>query len=1029
MARTLWSQLELPGSAVVLLHGQTMLSEPLPLAVTHRLQSYLGSPVYALVPPNPGHRACIGLIHTLLQASPPGFAYIRLDDFIDTRFEKHIIVCKGAACGEPSARCNRCSLKCRGMDGGKISFTLGGCAAINELLGRKEKHLEKIDPPRDSYKEIWDYIDSHHPRSDDPARLIIPRSFVVSEWANRLSGSFEQLGIPVHVDTVREKDLTDAQPYFNIDSCAPQIGAVGQYRRLAAEPHGMILAPQIETLPTDGLSRGLACTTNQGGVAVARNLAQIASPAARFVLFQLNIDRLEADFLCDQLHGRLEPLFSYYGIAPAAEELQKCIEQAIEDHKQLRREVADLAADMAEEALAEGRQVALVVGREYILNPGIFDSHIRRLLRDKRMTVIPSYVLDMELDPEFNHIYWRNPHFIVTLMNAVSHRSLYRRLRHARLRDIFRRIETDPEGKLLPVVQVSTFSCGPDSVTAHYVAEIMKQRPFLLIQSDAIIKELAHLENRVNTYVKQLEQGLHGKLHIAGAEGPFEVRRLDSLISHEPPNRETDVIYFPTLSDNRSLCAVLRGAGYTCIDNYDDETYSLQELVKTGRKAAGDAVCTPLASMYADMLLAMDDFTRAKQSGDPRMAGKTRLLFYDSQGAGPCRQGQYPHVHKLLFYQSTKDATSPAKGNSACNALPGGGLIQLLVGLEEEGYGAGVEEWVMLRAYQGVILQGVLHGLLFKGGTACQNYEEYQHFLADYRALKREIYRLLESYHGPGPAGRRLLGVFGERSRLVFVLKYFLYRLHGREFVRPLRRFADTWITSRAPPDKPLRIFVTGEGYMRVSQAEDIFRILLSTLGFRRFSLELTPLMSFMEYLLDDAELNTLTAIELSEAGSRRKGVQADKQENGDTIRAEKQKLHRIKQLRFFFRHILARPLYKSARLQMPTPSSELVKTAKELLPTLRPVGELAPYLGEALTELRSGIDVLLNVGPNGCMVSSMGEVLTPSIMQASGVQSGRIQTLFSADGDVDEELLTLAVLKAMGPEQYYDKRHAVDAV
>ncbi|MGB5260214.1 MAG: hypothetical protein WBO34_06785, partial [Gammaproteobacteria bacterium] len=700
--------------------------------------------------------------------------------------------------------------------------------------------------------------------------------------------------------------------------------------------------------------------------------------------------------------------------------------QAIEDHLQLRREVADLAADLADEALAEGRQVALVVGREYVLNPGIYYSHIRRLLRDKRMTVIPSYVLDMELDPEFSHIYWRNPHFIVSLMNAVSHRSLHRRLRHARLRDIFRRIETDPDGRLLPVVQISTFTCGPDSVTAHYIAEIMKQRPFLLIQSDAIIKELAHLENRVNTYVKQLEQGLHGKLHIDGGEGPFEVRRLDSLMSHEPPNRETDVIYIPTLSDNRSLCAVLRGAGYTCIDNYDDETYDLQELVKAGRRATGDAVCTPLASIYADMLLAMDDFTRAKQAGDPRMAGKKRLLFFDSQGSGPCRQGQYPHVHKLLFYQSAKDTDTPAKDNPACNALPGGSILQLLVGMEKEGYGAGIEEWVLLRTYQGVILQGVLHGLLFKGGTACRNYEEYQRFLADYRALKREIYRLLESYHGPGPAGRRLLEVFGERSRLGVPLKYLLYRLHGREFSRPLRRFADTWITGRPLPDTPLRIFITGEGYMRVSQAEDIFRILLSSLGFQRFSLELTPLMSFMEYLLDEAELNSLAAIEVAEAGSRRKESLAEQQGDADILRKERHMLHRIKRLRFFFRQILARPLYKAARLQMPTASADLLKSSRELLPTLRPLGELAPYIGEALTELRRGIDVLLNVGPNGCMVSSMGEVLTPSIMQAAGTHSGRIQTLFSADGDVNEELLTLAVLKAMGPERYYSTKHAV---
>jgi predicted nucleotide-binding protein (sugar kinase/HSP70/actin superfamily) len=113
----------------------------------------------------------------------------------------------------------------------------------------------------------------------------------------------------------------------------------------------------------------------------------------------------------------------------------------------------------------------------------------------------------------------------------------------------------------------------------------------------------------------------------------------------------------------------------------------------------------------------------------------------------------------------------------------------------------------------------------------------------------------------------------------------------------------------------------------------------------------------------------------------------------------------------------------------MPPPSRELLEASKELLPTLRPYGELAPYLGEALTELRHGVDVLLNVAPNGCMVSLMGEVLTPSIIHAEGTGHGRIQNLFSADGDIDQESLALAVLKALGPERYYRARDTAATV
>jgi predicted nucleotide-binding protein (sugar kinase/HSP70/actin superfamily) len=797
------------------------------------------------------------------------------------------------------------------------------------------------------------------------------------------------------------------------------MGAVGQYRRLAAEPHGMILAPQIETLPTDGLSRGLTCTTNQGGIAIAKDLTELAFPDARFHLFHFGIERLDAGYLCDQLLGRLAPVFRYYGVTPDAPSLLAVIDAALAEHRQLRREAADFAAELAEHALDEGQQIALVVGREYVLNPGIYDSHIRRLLRDRQMTVIPSYVLEADLDPEYANIYWRNPHFILTLLKAVAHRNLHHRLRHPRLQSVFRRIEEDP-GAMLPVVQVSTFSCGPDSIISHYVAEIMKERPFLLIQSDAVLKELAHLENRVNTYVKQLEQGLHEKLAIDD-EDQFEIRALDELVSDEPLNRETDVICLPTLGDNRMVTAVVRGAGYTCIENYADADYDLQALVKTGRKAAGQAVCAPLAAMYADLKKTVDEFARRKRAGDPLLAGKRRLVLIDSQGPGPCRQGQYPGLHRLFFYKSAHDRRQTA----ACNSLPAGSLFEFMVVNESEGYQGSFEEWVVLRIYQSVILKGILQSILFKCGAACRDYDEYQRFMADYRALQAQIYRSLESYAGPGPCGRWLLRMFAERGWANIPLKYVLYRLHGREFTEPLRRFVSHWTNPQPQAEDRLNILISGEGYMRLSQAEEIFRILLGAMGFRRFDLHLSPALSFLEYLLEEAADASNNALELARARQSRAGKSAN---DAKVLQHEKRKLRTVKLFRFLLRKVLARPLYEASRLHMPPSAKQALEASRELLPTNRPIGELAPYVGEALIELRQGADVVLNVAPNGCMVSTMGEVLTPSIMHADGVNSGRIQTLLSAEGDVNEEILTLAVLKATGPQRYYQVREAAAA-
>lgn len=1027
MARTLWDQVELPGRAVALLHGQTMLSEPLPLAVTQRMQEYAGSAVYALVPDSPGHRACFGLVNSLRGQAVDDAPACRLDDLINRSFNKKIIQCKGAACGDKAAVCNRTSLTSTDALGGRFHFTLGGCSAINEVFARKKRGGGAVQRSTDTYKQIWDFVDGQLPRSDDPDRLVIPRSFVVSEWAPFLAALFGDLGIPVHVDNVCEKDILAAQPQFQIDTCAPHIGAVGQMERLAGQPHGMIVAPQIDYLPAEH-SLGRTCTINQGGMVVASNLAGLKHPAARFHVFSINLRALDAEAVAFQLLEPLQPVFRHYGITVDTPRLLAAVGNALEQQRRLRAAAADLAADIVETALAEGREVALVTGREYILNPGIYDSHVGRLLRDKQMSALPAWLLDLDLDPRFAHLYWRNPHFIVTALQAIVDKKLHQRIRHPRLRALFERIETDAGERLLPVVQVSTFRCGPDSVITPLIAQIMKSRPFLLIQSDAVIKELAHLENRVNTYVKQLEQGLHQEL-AAARGGKFEVEILDDFTRPDAIDATRDVVYFPTLSDNRVLSAVMRSAGYTCIDNYDDDSYDLPELVKLGRKMTGDSVCAPLAAVYGDIDRAVADFVRRKNNNDPQVAGKTRVLVFNNKGSGPCRQGLYVESHKLLAFQQFGGAKITVEGAAARPAPPEDALLQFLVAEEQKAYSAGgVPEWVVIRAIQGVVLQGVLHAVLFAGGARCRNYEEYLRFVADYRALKAELYAIQERELAPGRLGLALADRFGAAKGIGVAIKYLGYRFHNRALHRALARFARRWrIDPAAAPDAgKLSVYIEGEAYMRTAQAEEIFRLLLAALGFDRFQLHYTPVWSYLAYRIEEERLEHEAVIRLAEQRLR-DGAAAIRQEARTALATSRSAVMTMKGLRYVITELLARPLYRAAGVAMPGEVLAMLDSAREILPTLRPMGELAPYLGEAINQLRHGVDLFLNVAPEGCLVASMGEVLTPKLLAAAGGNGARIQNLFSADGDVDEELLTLALLKALGPQGYYRRERLAE--
>jgi activator of 2-hydroxyglutaryl-CoA dehydratase/predicted nucleotide-binding protein (sugar kinase/HSP70/actin superfamily) len=1012
MAHSLWNQLSLPKNAVVLLHGQTMRGMPLTLATASRLQRHIGAPAYCLVPPDPGHRACIGLINSMdagsMDAGDIAATTIRLDDFIGHRFRKRIVQCRGAACGDASARCNRSHLSSVGGQARNFSFTLGGCTAVNELQGSGRT---KTGPATDTYRQIWNAMDAAQARSDDPDRLVIPRSFSVSEWAFFFSRLFTPVGIPVHVDNVNARDISRAQSTIHIDTCAPQIGAVGQMMRLAGEPHGIILAPQIEFLPTRGNSLGRTCTINQGGMAVAKNLAAIKNPHSRIFLFHLSLKGMSPDDIAHQIYPRLAPIYAHYHVNLPFDTFRKLVNDAWQAQELFRHDIAETAAGLAEKTMAADRSIALVVGREYVLNPGIYDSHVGRLLRDKGLAGIPGHVLDIELNPDLGHLYWKNAHFIATLADAVSRRKLHRIVLNPRFKKLFKRIEETP-GADIALIQVSTFLCGPDSVTNPLINELVKNRPFLRIQSDAVIQELAHLENRMNTYVKQLHQGLHQTLEESDREA-FDVRILDVLTNREPLHPETDAIYLPTLSDNRCVTSVIRGAGFTCIDNFQD-THDLQAAVKAGRAVTGDGVCAPLAAVYGDILMAIEDFKQRKRADDPQVRGKTRLLIFNNKGLGPCRQGQYVETHKLFLNQKTGNSQAPQAAGDADPLV-----MKFLIGRENKGFNIGFPEWAYLRCIQGIILQGVLHQLLSAGASQCSGYAEYKTFLDEYAALKKKLYTVQE--HSLKPSARSLDWVrrAGRHAVWGWVVKYLAYRFYDRSLTRPLQRFANQW-NRRPVTGRPMRIHLDGEVYMRIAQFEEILKRLIGTLGFRQFHLTHTPVWGFLEYKLAGSIMRTKESIAEGNAEIRRAHSEHFRVDRSRFVRKKKRQLMSLKAAYLMQRFVLARPLYRAAGLDMPEAVPHVLDEAKALIPTRRPGGELLPYLGEAVIKLKKGYDLMLNVAPEGCMVSSMGEVLTPAIVRAAPNGHGIVQPIFSQQGDVDEEKLALALLKSIGPYRLY---------
>lgn len=1022
MARSLWQQVEFPDNTITLLHGQTMLSDPLPLAVTHRAQEYMGSKTFCLVPSFPGHRACIGLIKSIEDKDLPEIEeYCYLDDLIKREFDKKIIVCRGSACGDKNSRCVRTKL-CSEDIHGKISLTLGGCTVVNEFEAQR-KRGEKNKIP-ETYNAIWKFIDEKLPKSEDKKRLVIPRSFTISEKAFFFGKIFEQFDIPVHIDNVQERDIMEGQPLFPVDTCAPNIGATGQFLRLAREQHGIILLPQIDFLPVEGKSVGRTCTTNQGGVLIAYHFAKTKYPEARFKLFDISLNKTEPQNIADQLDDEFHSIFEYYEVNVPKGRLIDAIAYAAKEYEKLKIELQEITADFIEEAINKKLNISIICAREYVLNPGIYDSHIGKLLKDKGVVAIPAYVFETYPDKQFDYVYWKNPHDIMTKTYAISNKRFHKIIKHPRLKELIKEIENGNTKILMSVVTVSTFRCGPDSIILPMLAEITKNIPSLLIQSDAMIAELAHLENRINTHLNQLNNNLHNEL--SGKNKTNFSMGLLNQFSLDGLHKETDVIYFPTINDNRAIISVFRASGLSVIDNYNEDSYDLEEKIKTGRKYVGDSVCAPLAAVFSDMLQAIDDFIIRKKADDPLVKGKERVVLFMHSGDGPCRQGQYKDICKLIFYKMFENSL---------NKTPDGGNIhfpiKFLVNIttelhDKDDYIPEVEKWITIQGFQAIIVRGVLHSIYLQAGSNCRSYEEFEMLKLDFSKLKQTVYYILEHNIKPGKFARFIVDKIERKLPMLGgIAQYFGYGLFNNNGIRRvLKEFNYKWLHIQKNKSDlrngKVRIHVEGEVYLRVAQIEEILKFLIDTIGFDSFNLSYTPIWCYFEYILESriTFANRDNKMYLNKLKYTDK--KSEKNRLMNLINEKKCHIRKTTKIISNLRKVLAEPLYKASCLEIPHKMKKTIAEAKPVLPTFKPCGELVPYVGETISQLNKGVDLVLNVAPEGCMVSSLGAILTPKILQSVKNNKALIQHLFSTDGELNEELLRLSLLKILGPAKYY---------
>jgi predicted CoA-substrate-specific enzyme activase len=255
----------------------------------------------------------------------------------------------------------------------------------------------------------------------------------------------------------------------------------------------------------------------------------------------------------------------------------------------------------------------LLIGRPYnSLDPGV-SMRLAQKLSDLGVTVIPMDMIELP-DDDFKFIYWQ------------SGRRILKAAKFAR------------ETPGLYPIYVSNFSCGPDSFIIHHFRKVIGEKPHMILELDEHSAD-AGVITRCEAFLDSL---------------PKKEKTYEDSIPVIDSNGYKRKLLIPRMSDHaETFAASFRACGVEAEVLPETDNRSLE----LGRKLTGGRECYPAVLTAGDLARELE-----KPDVDPE-----KVAFFMPTAGGPCRFGQYHHLHKQLMENLGYDNVpiySPTSNNS-----------------------------------------------------------------------------------------------------------------------------------------------------------------------------------------------------------------------------------------------------------------------------------------------------------------------------------------------------------------------------
>jgi len=507
-------------------------------------------------------------------------------------YEQSMFVCQGCS--------NHCEIRKVKIEGETRSLFYGGRCEKYETDGRRKKDKGIPDLFRRRLEILMEGFDSSQ-KLKKPV-IGIPRALMLFYqqfpfWRT----FFEELGFSVVISKESDKTLVNKSiETITTETCLPVELMHGHITDLIENGVDYIFIPFI-----------VNARQREGNETANCNCPWIQSyPFMIRAALKGKFD--ESRLLIPTLH------FRYFERALVSELTEYFHRKFGKKTKEIRRAIlmADNIQTAFEARLAdEGREIlkkipsgcrpVVLLGRPYNSTDPLLNLGLVEKLITHNVMPIPVDMLDLSdyrIFGNYRNMYWPNGQKIIAAAQHVA--------------------RTDG----LYAVYLSNFRCGPDSFILHYVAEELKNKPFLHLEVDEHSAD-AGMITRIEAFLDSLK----GAEKNAGKE----IKVLRPRKGNQSPDN-TRILYFPYMHDGAyMIAAAARSAGIPS-EVLPKQT---EEDIAIGRKYTSSKECFPMICTTGSFIKKL-----MEPGADP-----SKMSFFMPDHNGPCRFGQYNHFQRILF--------------------------------------------------------------------------------------------------------------------------------------------------------------------------------------------------------------------------------------------------------------------------------------------------------------------------------------------------------------------------------------------